>query len=132
MTTRWWLASAVLAHFVISAAHGSAHDGGHVALTPFQSFFVYSVILAGPFVGLAASFWRRRIGGLLVATTMAASLVFGVINHFVIISPDHVSQVAPEWRSKFTASAVLLVVTEAAGVVAGLRYVGGLQKEVRS
>lgn len=121
----WWLASAVLGHLVISALHGRAHDGGHVGLTPAQSFFVYSVILAGPIVGLALSLAARRIGGAVVAATMGASLLFGLINHFIIVSPDHVSQVVPEFRTAFATTAVLLVVTEAAGVVAGLRSAVG-------
>jgi hypothetical protein len=117
----WWLAAAVLGHFLISAIHGRAHDGGHVAITPGQSLFVYSVILIGPLVGLAVSLVRIRLGAAIVAATMAASLVFGLVNHFIIMSPDHVSQVAPEWQTLFTTSAVLLIVSEAGGVVAGLR-----------
>jgi hypothetical protein len=65
-----WLAAAVIAHLLISALHGRAHDGGHVALTAGQSLFVYTVILAGPLVGLAVSFIRARVGGFIVAATM--------------------------------------------------------------
>ena len=46
---------------------------------------------------------------------MAGSLVFGLVNHFVLASPDHVAHVAPEWRPLFTATAVLLALTEALG-----------------
>lgn len=116
-----WLASAVIAHLLISVLHGRAHDGGHVALTAGQSLFVYTVILAGPLVGLAVSFIRARAGGFIVAATMTASLLFGLINHFIITSPDHVSQVDPEWRTLFTVTAFLLMVSECAGVVAGMR-----------
>jgi hypothetical protein len=38
---------------------------------------------------------------------------FGVINHFVLSSPDHVAHVDPQFRSLFTTTAVLLAVTEA-------------------
>lgn len=127
MKTLW---AAVLIHFIISVAHGRAHDGGHVALTQAQALFVYSVILAAPFVGLAVAFWRPRAGGLIVAAAMAGSLVFGVVNHFIIISPDHVSQVADAWRPMFTTSAVLLIASEAWGIVAGLRYPTGLREAV--
>jgi hypothetical protein len=120
-----WLASAVLCHLFISVLHGRAHDGGHVALTPAQSLFVYSIILTGPIAGLAVSFVARRIGGAVVAATMGASLLFGLINHFIIVSPDHVSQVVPAVRTAFAATAALLVVSEAAGVVAGLRSAVG-------
>ena len=120
-----WLTTAVLVHLLISVLHGRAHDGGHVGLTPAQSLFVYIVILAGPIVGLGLSFAARRVGGAVVAVTMGASLLFGVINHFIIVSPDHVSQVVPEFRTAFATTAVLLVVSEAAGMVAGLRSAVG-------
>jgi hypothetical protein len=45
---------------------------------------------------------------------MAASLVFGVVNHFLLASPDHVSHVAQQWRTLFATTAVLLALTEAA------------------
>src|SRR3954469_19380544 len=111
----WPLAAAVLAHLLVSFVHGSAHDGGHVALTRGQSPFVYAVILVGPLAGLALSYVWRSIGALLVAAAMAGALVFGFLNHFVIISPDHVSQVAAEWRPLFTITAYVLMASEAAG-----------------
>lgn len=126
-----WLIWAVAIHLVISLVHGFAHGGGHVSLSPAQSFFVFGVILIGPVAGLGVSVFRPRAGGLIVAATMAASLVFGLVNHFIIVSPDHVSQVAAEWRSIFATTATLLVAAEAAGTVAGLRYGLGPQ-EVRS
>ena len=114
-----WLAAAVIAHLLISALHGRAHDGGHVALTAGQSLFVYTVILAGPLVGLAVSFIRARAGGFIVAATMTASLLFGLINHFIITSPDHVSQVDPGWRALFGSTAALLALVEAGGTIVG-------------
>ena len=125
-----WLTAIVLGHLMLNIFHGRAHDGGHVAITQAQALFVYVVILAAPLVGLGASFVHKRLGAAIVAVAMGASLLFGLINHFVIISPDHVSQVAPEWRSSFTVSAILLVVSEAAGLAAGLR--GALGREVLS
>jgi hypothetical protein len=79
------------------------------------------VILAAPLAGLALSLVRRRAGGLVVAIAMAASLAFGVVNHFLIQSPDHVTHVAAQWRLLFTTTAVLLAVSESLGVLAGLR-----------
>jgi uncharacterized membrane protein YcjF (UPF0283 family) len=62
---------------------------------------------------------RPRAGGWLVASTMAGALVFGIVNHFVISSPDHVNHVAAQWRMLFASTAVLLVITEGIGAVAG-------------
>jgi hypothetical protein len=115
-----WLAAIVLGHLFVTLIHGAAHNGGHVGLSFGSNLFVLLVIVAAPLVGLAVAFRAPRLGGSIVAASMAAALLFGLVNHFIIISPDHVSQVAAEWRGSFTATAVLLIVTEAAGVAVGL------------
>jgi hypothetical protein len=54
---------------------------------------------------------------------MGASLVFGVVNHFVIDSPDHVRNVtSDEWRMPFQLTAAGLAVLEAAGTAVGVRW----------
>ena len=116
-----WMTAAVLAHLAVSIVHGAAHDGAHVPLSPAANLFVFIVILAGPLVGLGLTWWAERIGSWIVASTMAGSLVFGLVNHFVLDSADHVAHVAPDWRSLFTTTAVLLVVTEGLGSVLAVR-----------
>ena len=123
-----WTTVAVLLHFLVNLAHGAAHNGAHVDISPSMMAFVVLVILLGPLAGLALSWWQPRAGAWIVAATMGGSLAFGVVNHFVILSPDHVSQVATEWRTMFGATAVLLAVLEIAGVGLGLR--AALAKEV--
>lgn len=113
--TRRWLAAAVLSHLAVSIAHGTAHTGANVPLSPADTLFVFVVILAGPVAGLALTWPAKRIGSWLIAITMAGSLVFGVVNHFVLASPDHVSHVARQWQPLFAATAVLLALTEALG-----------------
>lgn len=113
----------MLAHLIISIAHGNAHAGAQVPLTPAANLFVFIVILAGPLVGLALLWAAPRLGSWIVALTMAGSLVFGVVNHFVLASPDHVSQVTEAWRGMFTTTAVLLALTEGLGVVLALGLV---------
>jgi ABC-type xylose transport system permease subunit len=112
-----WLAAVVVAHLVISAVHGAAHDRAHVPLSPAANLFVYVVILAGPLIGLALTWWNARAGAWVLVLAMAGSLVFGVVNHFLLSSPDHVAHVDPQWRPLFTATALLLAVTEAVGAV---------------
>jgi hypothetical protein len=113
-TRAWrWLIAIVLAHLVISAVHGGAHEQARVGLSAWQNAFVYAVILVGPLLGLALAWWSRRTGSRVIAITMTAALVFGVVNHFVLSSSDHVSEVDPEWRLLFGTTAVLLAVTEA-------------------
>jgi hypothetical protein len=115
------LAAIVLGHFLITLAHGAAHQGAHVALGPASMIFVVIVIEVAPLAGLVWSIWRRRAGARLVAASMGAALLFGVINHFLVISPDHVMHVEPAWRTSFGLTAALLAVTELAGAVVALR-----------
>lgn len=114
------LAAVVLAHFAVSAVHGAAHSGAHVTLGPAGMAFVYVVILAGPLVGLAVAFRQPQVGASIVGLTMAGSLAFGLINHFIIQGADHVAHVEPAWRMLFGSTAALLVVIEAAGTFVGL------------
>jgi hypothetical protein len=108
-----WLTAAVLAHLVVSLVHGFAHAQANVPLSLTANLFVYIVILAGPLIGLALTWPAERIGSWLIAVTMAGALVFGVVNHFLLSSPDHVAHVDPQWRPLFAATAILLAITEA-------------------
>ena len=54
---------------------------------------------------------------------MAAALVFGVVNHFLIDSPDHISHIATPWSTLFVTTAVLLTITELLGLAFALRLV---------
>ena len=117
------MAAAVLVHFATCLAHGAAHDGAHVPLSAAATLFVFVVILGGPLVGLALSWRSRRLGSQVVAVAMAGALVFGLVNHFVLESPDHVGHVAAQWRTVFTATAVLLTITEALALFCAVRLV---------
>lgn len=122
------LAAVVIVHLLVSLVHGAAHSGANVALGPAGTLFVYVVILAGPLVGLAVAWRQPRIGAAVVALTMAGSLVFGLVNHFIIQGTDHVAQVAVAWRSLFASTAALLAVIEAAGAVIGVRGAIGVRR----
>lgn len=117
-----WLTGVVLAHLVISMVHGTAHAKAQVPLSPAANAFVFSVILAGPLVGLGLTWPSQRLGAWLIALTMAGSLIFGFVNHFVLSSPDHVAHVDPHWRPLFTTTAVLLAVTEALGLFLAVQF----------
>jgi hypothetical protein len=83
----------------------------------------FVVILAGPVVGLALSWRAERTGSLIVALTIAGSLVFGFVNHFVLDSPDHVTHVDVQWRIIFATTAVLLTITEMLGLGVAIRLI---------
>jgi len=125
---RWrWLALLVGGHLVICILHGIAHDGGRVAMSLAGNLFVYAVVLAGPIVGLALAWGQPGPGGWLIAATMLGSLLFGIANHFVLDSPDHVLHVARDWRPVFGATALLLAVSEALGACVALFVARGRQ-----
>jgi hypothetical protein len=115
------LTSVVFLHLAISIVHGQAHAGAAIPLPLAATLFVYIVILAGPLAGLALTRWRPVAGAWVVAATLGGALVFGLINHFIIAGPDHVDHVAQAWRLQFRITALLLVASEAAGVVIGVR-----------
>jgi hypothetical protein len=121
MTKGQALTAVVLIHLAISIVHGQAHAAAPVPLSAISTLFVYTVILAGPLLGLAIFRWRPRAGASIVAASMAGALVFGLINHFIIDGSDHVAHVAAAWRTQFGVTAALLVISEAAGVAIGIR-----------
>ena len=118
---RRWLIAAVLGHLAIALVHGAAHAGAAIPMGAAANLFVVTVILAGPLVGLGLSRRDPRIGASIIAATMAASLVFGVVHHFVMASPDHVAYVEAAWRPLFGVTAVLLAATEVLGAALGMQ-----------
>jgi hypothetical protein len=116
------LAGIVIAHLGISVVHGWAHAGAQVFLPPAAMLFVYVVIAAGPIAGLMVLRRRERLGAGVIAVTMTAALLFGVVNHFIIAGSDHVSHVDAEWRALFASTAALLAIAEAAGAAIAIRY----------
>ena len=118
-----WLAVVVIAHLAISFVHGAAHAEANIEMSRPANLFVFVVILAGPLIGLAWTLRSRRTGAWLIAITMAASLVFGFVNHFLLAGADHVSHVDPDWQPLFAATAVVLAITEALGAALAVRVV---------
>ena len=97
------------------------------------NLFIYLVILAGPLAGLWLARSRPRARRLARRVeAMAGALVFGIVNHFVISSPDHVNHVATQWRMLFASTAVLLVITEGIGAVAGAWFATRHVQHLRS
>jgi len=113
---------AVLAHLVVNILHGRAHEDLGVGLNTFQNIYVFGVILIAPLIAMLL-LWTRyaRTGLLLLVISMAGSLIFGVVYHYVVVSPDHVSHLPPgDAQGMFRMTAVLLMLTELFGVIVGL------------
>src|SRR4030095_4594547 len=89
-------AVAVLAHLGVSFLHGYAHSQLRVGLSSWQWYSVLSVITVAPLLGFILLWTRvRQIGLIVLAASMAGALLFGAYYHYVFISPDHVSHLAP-------------------------------------
>ncbi len=115
----------ILAHVAVNAVHGAAHRELAIPLSRSQELFIVLVIGIAPLLA-GVLIWRGfTFGGLLLAASLAGSLVFGVWYHFVAVSPDHVSHLpmtgTPGWRFLFQVTAILLVPTDGAGCWAALR-----------
>ena len=113
---------AVLVHLAVNIAHGRAHGELGVGLNEFQNVYVITVILIAPLIAMLL-IWTRyaRTGLLVLVISMAGSLIFGVIYHYVVVSPDHVSHLPPgSAQGVFRMTAFLLAVTELFGVVVGM------------
>jgi hypothetical protein len=115
----WAVTVAVLSHLVVNVFHGRAHTQLGVGLTSWQQFYVLAVILAAPLVALLLSWTRYLRAGLwLLLVSMLGSLMFGACYHYIIVSNDHVAHLPPgEARGLFRVTALLLLITEAIGVV---------------
>jgi hypothetical protein len=127
----WAVTIAVIAHLIVNLLHGRAHTELGVGLTSWQQFYVIAVILLAPLIALLLSWTRYANAGLwLLLGSMLGSLIFGACYHYLIVSSDHVAHLPPgDARGLFRTTALLLLITEAAGVVLAaiaLRTRGGI------
>lgn len=108
----------VIAHTLISALHGLAHLLIPVPISVLQALFITGVISVLPIVAVVLV-WRQQVkwASTVLLVSMAGSLLFGLYNHFVVISPDHFSQMPPTSLGVlFQVTAVLLAVSEGVGI----------------
>jgi hypothetical protein len=109
-------------HFLISLVHGFAHARLHIDMKGWESVYILVVITVLPIIS-AILLWRIRTtsGFLLLLASMLGSLVFGGYYHFIAAGADNVSSLGlHSWARPFQVTAVLLAITEAAGVLTGL------------
>jgi hypothetical protein len=101
--------------------HGFSHVEHGVPLDSWQWAYVIFVVFLAPVVAATLLWTRLRwVGAWLLLASMAGSLVFGLAFHFLISGPDNVLTLNPEaGRQAFSASAVLVALTEAIGCIVG-------------
>ncbi|MDF5717702.1 MAG: hypothetical protein PUP93_28500 [Rhizonema sp. NSF051] len=109
-------------HALINGLHGLAHIEIPVALSLLQSLFVGIVIFLTPIIA-AVLLWTQfyRIGSWLFVISIAGSLLFGIYNHFIVMSPDHVSQITfAGWGMLFRVTAILILIVDGFGCWFGM------------
>jgi hypothetical protein len=121
----------VVIHAIVGILHGLAHLNLPVPLSLFQILFVGAVIMLAPIVA-ASLLWTSlaQLGRWLFFVSMTGALLFGIYNHFIAISPDHISQIPyVGWGALFQVTALLLMITEGIGCGVGLWALNPMQQK---
>ena len=121
----------LLAHGFVSLIHQIAHFILGIEVSLLQWLYVLPVWILIPLIALVC-FSTRRLwsGALLLFICMFASLVFAGVNHFVIVSNDHVLH-APAGGAALTVfqvTAILMTVLEIAGCCIGVWALASLAR----
>lgn len=107
----------VMLHAIAHGLHGLAHAQIPIPLSLLQSVFIGVVILLIPIMA-AILLWTPfdRVGSWLLLGSMAGAILFGIYNHFIVMSPDHVSHVSfTGWGLLFQITAILTLITDGFG-----------------
>lgn len=120
----------VVLHAIANGLHGLAHVEIPIPLSLIQSLFVGIVIFPIPIVA-AVLLWTKfyRIGSWLLLGSMAVSGLFGLYNHYMVISSDHVSQVSfADWGLLFQVTAFLILLVDGLGCGVGIWALRSIQQ----
>ena len=113
----------VIIHAIAHGLHGLAHEEIPIPLSLLQSVFVGVVILLVPIIA-AVLLWTQfdRIGSWLLLSSMIGAILFGIYNHYIVISPDHVSHVSfVGWGWLFQVTAILTLIVFNPFTVCGIQ-----------
>src|SRR2546428_9373087 len=93
-----YLIALVLTHFIVSLVHSTAHFALQIIPAGIDLVFIVGVILIGPLVALAILRFNPPLAAGLLAVLMGASLVYGIVSHFLVAGPDTVPVAgSPTW-----------------------------------
>lgn len=132
MTRERFATVVVCVHLIAAALHGTAHGALSVpAGGPAAVLLVAVSVYLGPLIALALLRRRRRVeAALLLTSSMTTALIYGIVFHYLVATPDrvaHVAEVAPgAWADAFRATAAVIAILEGLGAVAGLLLLRGV------
>lgn len=109
-------------HLFIGGGHQYTHILAGVQNSPLQILFILIVVTIAPWVAIYLV-WKRKfkLGAILFSLSMGASLVFGLMLHFLVESPDLYLNVVPKHKASFLYSALGLAFIEFVGFAYGAR-----------
>ena len=82
----------VLFHHGVAYHHGNQHTILAIDMAVWQNAFINGVILILPLLGAGLLLTRWRLpGAYAVLVGMLGALIFGIVHHYLLISPDHIS-----------------------------------------
>src|SRR5207247_2078350 len=85
-----YLIGFVLAHFLVTLVHATAHFALQIVPVGLDLAFILGVILIGPLVALVILRFNPPLAAALLAVLMGASFVYGLVSHFLVPGPDKV------------------------------------------
>ena len=110
----------VLVHALVSGYHGWSHDSAGVSNTLAQSMFIVTMVFVSPLLAVVLLARGRMHSGIAIfALSMLGAVIFGVLFHFVLDTPDMYAHVRGRGSQTFVVSAVLLAAVEFIGFVWG-------------
>lgn len=132
-TIKILITSFVVLHLAGSIWHGVTHSILEVPLSSLQTTFIVVVVVIAPVLG-AILIWTRHfaIGNWIVGLSMLGSCLFGVYNHYVLVSMDNVDYLPPgsiELQAQFTCSAEFIALIALAAALFSFYSAGKLASE---
>lgn len=117
----------VLAHHVIAYFHGAAHEQLQIPMATWQTLFINVVILVVPLVSVVLV-WTKwsRYGLFAIIWAMIGALIFSIVHHYTLTSPDHISHLPigeAHIHASFVWTASVTVTLEALAAVAAAYFV---------
>jgi uncharacterized membrane protein len=109
--------------FKLQHSFGGVHTRLGIELSTQQTLFVYLIIIIAPIVA-GILVWTRYVSISLWVffLAMLGSFLFGVYNHYVLVSPDNIRHLplrTAQSHSHFVTSAAVIAVIELASAVYG-------------
>ena len=117
----WWAIGLVGTHLLVTLLHGAIHSVLAIPATAGDTLFRVVVITLLPVASVPLLRRRAKVGAVLLALAMGASLVYGAVNHFLIAGPDHIMAItALDGQMAFTITAILLFMLETGSTLLGI------------